>query len=122
MNRFKKEEKRKRDEARKGLSQKDIEILDKKEEEHNKISELTRNIHIERFPEEYDFMYDDHVDANQRDRGINPMSKEYIDRIKAKRAALGVSPLSESGMSISDDTMAMCIEEAKRTILELKVS
>ena len=122
MNRFKKEAQRKRDEARKGLSPKEIEILDKKEEEDNKISELARNIHIERFPEEYDFMYDDHVDANQRDRGINPMSKEYIDRIKEKRAAFGVSPLSESGMSISDDTMALCIEEAKRTISELKVS
>jgi hypothetical protein len=121
MNRFKKEAKRKRDETRKGLSPKEIVILDKKEEEDNKISELARKIHIKRFPEEYDFMYDDHVDSNQRDIGINPMSKEYVDRIKEKREALGVSPLSESGMSISDDTMALCFEEAKKMISELKV-
>ena len=116
MNRFKKEEKRKRDEARKGLSAKEIEILDKKEEEDNKINELARKIHVEKFPEEYDFMYDDHVDANRRARGINPMSKEYIDKINKKRAAMGVSPLSESGMSTSNDTMAMCIEEAKKIL------
>ena len=116
MNRFKKEEKRKRDEARKGLSAKEIEILDKKDEEDNKIIELARKIHIERFSEEYDFMYDSNVDANERDRGINPMSKEYIEKINKKRAALGVSPLSESGMPISDDTMALCIEEAKKII------
>ena len=116
MNRFKKEEKRKRDEARKGLSAKEIENLDKKEDEEKKISELARKIHIEKFSEEYDFMNDSNVDANERDRGINPMNKEYIDKIDKKRAALGVSPLSESGMSISNDTMAMCIEEAKKTL------
>jgi hypothetical protein len=116
MNRFKKEEKIKLDDARKGLSEKEIEILDKKEEEGNRIKELSRKIHRERFSEEYDFMYDSNVDANDRDRGINPMSKEYIERINKKREALGVSPLSESGMSISDDTMDLCIEEAKKII------
>ena len=116
MNRFKKEEKRKRDEAWKGLSAKEIEILDKNEEEENKISELARKIHAERFSEEYDFMYDSNVDANERARGINPMSKEYIERINKKREAEGVSPLSESGMSTSDDTMDLCIEEAKKII------
>ena len=90
--------------------------MDKKEEEENKVSELARKIHIERFSEEYDFMYDSNVDANERDRGINPMSKEYIERINKKRADLGVSQLSESGMSISDDTMDLCIEEAKKII------
>jgi hypothetical protein len=116
MNRFKKEEKRRRDEARKGLSAEQIEILDRKEEEDNKISELARKIHVEKFPEEYDFMYDDGVDANERAKGRNPMRKEYIDKINKKRAAMGVSPLSESGMPISEDTMALCIEEAKKML------
>ena len=116
MNRFKKEEKRKRDEAREGLSAKEIEILDRKEAELKKIEKLARQIHIEKFPEEYDFMYDSISDANEREMGKNPMSKEYIDRIKLKREAMGVSPLSESGMSISNDTKDMCIEEATKVI------
>ena len=116
MNRFKRESKRKRDEARKGLSPEEIEILDKKESELNKIKKLAHKIHIEKYPEEYDFMYDSISDSNDREMGINPMSQEYIDRIKEKRAALGVSPLSESGLPISDDTMALCVEEAKMMI------
>ena len=116
MNRFKKEEKRKRDEARKGRSPEEVEILDNKEEEENEIRELARKIHIERFSEEYDFMYDSISDANERDMGINPMSKEYIEETDKRRASLGVSPLSESGMSISDDTMDLCIEEATKII------
>jgi hypothetical protein len=99
MNRFKREAKRKRDESRKGLSPEEIEILDKKESELNKIEKLAHKIHIEKYPEEYDFMYDSISDANERSMGINPMSQEYIDRINAKKAALGVSKLSESGMA-----------------------
>jgi hypothetical protein len=120
MNRFKKEQKRKRDEARKGLSPEKIEILDKKEAKLNEIRELARKIHIKRFPEEYDFMYDSISDANERAMGKNPMSKEYIERINAKRAALGVSRLSESGMSTSDDTMDICFKEAEKLIMEMK--
>ena len=45
---------------------------------------------IERFPEEYDFMYDSISDANEREMGRNPMSKEYIEKINQKRAVLGV--------------------------------
>ena len=116
MNRFKKEAKRKHDEARKGLSPEQIEVLDKKEAEQEKIEELARKIHIERFSEEYDFMYDSISDATERAMGKNPMSKEYIERIKAKRAALGVSPLSESGVPISSDTRDMCFKEAQKLI------
>jgi hypothetical protein len=94
LNRWKKEQQRKRDKARQGLSPEQIEILDKREAEQNKIEELARKIHIEIFPEEYDFMLDSISDANERAMGKNPMSKEYIERINAKRAALGVSPLS----------------------------
>ena len=116
MNRWKKEHKRKRNEARKGLSPEQIEIMDKKDAELNKIRELARKIHIERYPEEYDFMYDSISDANERAMGKNPMSKEYIERINAKRAALDVSPLSKSGMPTSDDTRDMCFKEAQKLI------
>jgi hypothetical protein len=116
MNRFKREAKRKHDEARKGLSPEEIDILDKKEAELNKIEELARKIHIEKYPEEYDFMYDSISDANERSMGINPMSREYIEKVRKKRAALGVSQLSESGMPTSNDTMRLCIQEAEKMI------
>ena len=92
-----------------------IEALDRKEEKNKKIEELAQKIHAEKFPEEYDFMYDSISDANDRKNGKNPMNKESIDRVNNKRAILGVSPLSESGMSTSTDTMALCIEEAKKS-------
>ena len=120
MNRRKKEQKKKRDKARQGLSPEQMEILDKKEAELNEIRELARKIHIERFEEEYDFMLDSISDANERAMGKNPMSKEYIEKINAKRAALGVSPLSKSGMPTSDDTRDMCFKKAEKLISALK--
>lgn len=116
MNRFKTEQIRKRYDARKGLSPEDIEIFDKQDSELNKICELARKIHIERFPEEYDFMLDSISDSNVRSMGKNPMNREYVERIKAKRTALGVSQLSQSGLPTSSDTMDFCIEEAKMMI------
>jgi len=118
MNRLKKEEIRKRNEARKGLSLADIAALDHKEEIEKQIKLLADDIHIEKFPEEYDFMYDSSVDAGDRKKGINPMSKDYVDEINSKRLALGATALSESGMPTSNDTMAICVEEAKKTTLK----
>lgn len=113
MNRFKKEKKRKHDEARSGLTQEQIDALDNQEAETQAIEELARKIHAEKFSEEYDFMYDSNVDANDRENGINPMSQEYIDEINKKRATLKVTPLSENGYATLDDSMLLCIEEAK---------
>jgi hypothetical protein len=113
---FKKEEKRKHNEARKGLTEEQIAFLDGEDEESKKIEELARKIHAEKFPEEYDFMYDSLPDANDRKRGINPMSAEYVEKIEQKRSDLGVSPLSESGMPTSDDTLKLCLEEATKII------
>ena len=114
MNRFKKEEKRKHDEALSGLTQEQTDALDRQDAETQAIEELARKIHAEKFPEEYDFMYDSNVDANDRENGINPMSQQYIDEINEKRAGLKVSPLSENGYATSDDSMLLCIEEAKK--------
>lgn len=116
MNRLKKEEKRKHNEARQGLSIKEIEALNKKEEENNSVEVLAGRIHAEKFSEEYDFMYDSIIDAKDRSNGKNPMSEEYIHKINKKRADLGVSPLSDSGMPTSKDTHTMCIEEAREII------
>lgn len=102
--------------ARTGLSQDQIDALDLEEENRRKVSNLARKIHVARFPEEYDFMYDSNWDLHDRKNGKNPMSQEYIDEITKKRADLGVSQLSESGMPVSSDTMELCIEEAKKII------
>jgi HD superfamily phosphohydrolase len=116
MNKAKKEEKRKYEEARKGLTVDQVMVLDKKEKKQKEIEDLARTIHAEKFSEEYDFMYDSTSDLSDRKKGINPMSQEYIDKINIKRSGLGVSPLSERGTSTSNDTMDMCIEEAKKII------
>lgn len=49
-------------------------------------------------------MGDDTADAKAKRRGPNPMSEEYIRKIAEKRESLGVSPLTKSGMSQSQDT------------------
>lgn len=113
MNKVKKEERRKHEEARKGLSEDEILAVDLEDEINKKIEDLARTIHAEKFPEEYDFMYDSGVDAKERSRGVNPMSQEYIEKITKKRSEIGVAQLAENGMSVSDDTYQLCLEEAK---------
>ena len=116
MNRHKREEKRKHDEARKGLTSDQRATLDLEDENILKVEKLARKIHAEKFPEEYDFMYDSNWDFSDRQKGKNPMSQEHIDEVRKKRADLGVSQLSESGMPVANDTMALCTEEAKKII------
>ncbi len=116
MNREKKEIRRKYNEARKGLTADQIIALDQEDIIKEKIDNLARQIHSERFSEEYDFMYDSIADASDRRRGINPMNKEYIEKIRKKRAEFGVSQLSENGMPIANDTRELCEIEAKKQI------
>ncbi len=116
MNRYKAEQKRKYEEARKGLTKEQIAALDFEDDKKKKIDELARKIHIEKFPEEYDYMHDSSWDISDRNKGINPMSQDYIDKIRKKRDALGVYQLSESGMPVSNDTMLLCIDEAQKII------
>jgi len=116
MNRFKKEELKKRMEARKGLTPDEIKTLDVEEAEDKAVEELTRKIHAERFPEEYDFMFDSHVDVSDRRKGNNPMSDEYVAKVNEKRRRSGVSQLSENGMATSDDTMELCRQETRKEI------
>ncbi|MDW3116924.1 MAG: hypothetical protein R8G60_03420 [Roseovarius pacificus] len=51
-----------------------------------------RTWHAKLFPEEYDFVYDSSADAQDRRRGVNPMSAEYIEKANARRAELGFGP------------------------------
>ena len=117
MNRFKKEEVIKYHEIRNGLSESAIKHLDLNESIKAEINELARSIHIEKFSEEYDHMYDDNVDCTRRGKGENPMSKEYIDRVNLKRKSEGVTPLSPAGMSVSDDSFKIAYAEAEAIVL-----
>ena len=72
-----------------------------------------KQLHIELFSEEYDKMYDSILDAKERAKGINPMSKEYQLKVAKKRKRLGVSPLSSSGESVDDSSWELCKEECE---------
>lgn len=116
MNRIKKEEIRKYKEARRGLTPEEIRALDAREEEDRLIEKLARVRHHNRFLEEYSFMYDSGVDAAERRGGINPTNDEYQAEIKEKREWQGVSPLAEDGTAQSDETMQLCLKEAREEI------
>jgi hypothetical protein len=120
MNRFKKEKIKRHHEERKSLAPEQIKALDLQEIENAEIQKLAQKIHTERFPEEYDFMYDDHTDVADRKKRKNPMSDEYIAKISEKRKTLGVSQLSENGMPESNDTWELCFQEAKKDIRDLR--
>lgn len=53
------------------------------------VHQEARRLHIELFPEEYDFMLDSGVDSIKRGKGINPMSSDYVQRTNLRRQKLG---------------------------------
>ncbi|WP_227714571.1 hypothetical protein [Marinobacter sp. DY40_1A1] len=116
MNRYKTEETRARQNARAGKTHAEIAELDQQETLQASIYERARKIHIERFPEEYDHYYDSIADASDRASGINPMSKEYIERVTTKRKKEGVSPLEENGLPTANDTWEIALAEAERQL------
>ena len=122
MNKFKKEALRKYNEAREGLNEEQLKELEIRELKTSNIKELADEIHLEKFPEEYDFYYDSGVDVKERNKGINPMSQEYIEKVRIKREMLGVSQLSESGMGVSDDSYKLCEKEARELIAAKRAS
>lgn len=113
MNRLEKEKRRKYLEARAGKTPEEIAEIDRREAFDEELKGLAQEIHEERFPEEYDFMYDSTADAADRKRGKNPMSTEYIAEVAERRAKLGVSPLGVDGLPTQRDTWELAYEEAK---------
>jgi len=116
MNRLKAEEARARQEARAGKTEAEIAALDREDALKARITELAREIHIERFPEEYDHYYDSIEDVKDRKRGINPMNKEYIAKVNTKREELGVELLADNGMPPSDETWEIAYSDAERRL------
>lgn len=69
-------------------------------------------MHLEGFPEEYDYISDSTEDVRQRYLGKNPMSDEYVQEVNFRREKLGVSPLLENGMFESNETRELMLNEA----------
>jgi hypothetical protein len=110
MNRFKKEEKRKYLEKRKGKTADEIAEIDNQETVEQAIEFISDCLHSKIFKEEYDHLFDGISDYAARRRGINPMSDDYIKRMAVKRECLGVSQLSSSGLSESSDSNDFCFK------------
>ncbi|KQW84456.1 hypothetical protein [Ensifer sp. Root127] len=66
MNRLKKEALKRYHEARKGLTPEEIAVVDAHEAAEKALAEDVQQMHRRLFPEEYDFFYDDSVDAKRR--------------------------------------------------------
>lgn len=66
---------------------------------------LSEKYHQALFPEEYDFCYDSNADANERKKGINPMSREYQLIVNFRRQQLGFDAFDVESNG-STDTMA----------------
>lgn len=64
-------------------------------------------LHLELFPEEYDYIYDSNADVNDRRRGLNPMSQDYIDKINERRISMGVTPFDITNESPQNHKLAI---------------
>ena len=97
----------KRAAERQGLSAEESRQLDQ-------IENLTKQIHAELFPEEYDFMMDSIADAGDRRRGKNPMSSDYTEKVNARRTTFGVPPLGPNGLPTDNSSWEVARTEAIR--------
>src|SRR5690554_770394 len=109
MNRAEKEMLKKRTAEREGLSEEECQKLDE-------LNKLVHDVHYELFPEEYDAMMDSIADANDRRRGINPMSLDYTEKVNARRKERGVPPLGANGLPTDDSSWDVAREEALRRV------
>lgn len=105
MDRYTKEMRRRRAEARRGLSPEEVAALDAREAEEAAIHERARPLHVRLFPEEHDYVYDSASDAELRASGKSPMSADYIARTNARRIALGFAPYPGDDDPRPKDTM-----------------
>jgi len=118
LNKFKREQLRKQQANLDNLTPLEIKQLEKDKSLQAKILELARQIHIKKFPEEYKYMFDDHVDYSDRKKGIDPMSNEYTSRVAQNRTDQGVTQLGDDGMPASDDTWKIAYKEAEALVGE----
>lgn len=111
MNRFKKEEKQKYLDARKGLSPTEIENMDKSDVHEREIMDQARKIHASTFSEEYHFMYADAF-------GEPSLSPALIIKKNTYRAEHGLPLLDENGKpaSFQGATLEHCYDLARKKL------
>lgn len=120
MSRYRKEEIKKYNAAREGLTPEQVQELDAQEKEQALISQLARKMHALHFSEESDWYYDESVDSKIRKKGQNPMRPDYIKRVAEKRHQQWVSPLKENGMASSNEAMELCEQSAAIAVSQLR--
>ena len=81
---------------------------------------LAQGLHIELFPEEWDWAYDSSLDSKERRRGINPMASDYTERHAQKRLRLGLPPHNPSVAGADPNTLAW-IEEKLESMTEAEL-
>lgn len=59
-------------------------------------------------------MMDSYSDAQDRRRGMNPMSAEYTARVNVRRAEFGIKPLGPDGMPVDKESWRLARVEAAR--------
>jgi HD superfamily phosphohydrolase len=116
MQRLEKEIRKKRAKLLAGLNSEQTKFFEATEELRDTIERFKSKFHVTMFPEEYDFMYDDTVDAKARYRGDNPMSESYQTKVNQRRQRLGLKPLSENGMINSDDSVRYTNKTVQRLL------
>ena len=67
------------------------------------------------FDEEWDMVCDSISESDDRKRGINPMNEEYIERVRQKREAFGVTNLNSAGLSVDDSATKFCEEVIRKS-------
>lgn len=73
------------------------------------VKKYTDALHVKLFSEECDYICDSIVDAENRAKGINPMSEEYQVEVNLKRVSMGFLPLAKDGTPCdSEKTLAYC--------------
>lgn len=120
MNRDKKNSTKNGEQLEKDLTSSQRAALELEEVTNRAVEALAKKLHVHQFPEEYDFMYDDHVDVAERRKGRNPMSSEYVARVNERRRSLGVRPLSDDGTAATDEAMALCRRQVREVIESMR--
>jgi hypothetical protein len=80
----------------------------------NLLETLTKEAHLEIFPEEYDQQMDSISDAKDRRQGKNPMCAGYAAKVNSRRKALRVSPLNENGIPTNNEIWELARIKAEK--------
>lgn len=78
------------------------------------LQHLGRELHAALFPEEYDHVYDSVSEAKDRQRGINSMKAEHVEKTNTLRAQLGFTPFNVGPDAHNDDTYGWVMEKLRQ--------